>query len=159
MLLRKIEVIKMARYFEVVKDEYRKISGEIKLPTRASEHSAGYDFYSPVDVTIQPNEAVMIWTDVKAHMYYDNVLMLFVRSSMGKHPVVIANGTGIIDSDYYSNPNNDGNIGFRLFNLGNTAYEIKSGDRIGQGVFLKYGTVKDDNTTAKRIGGFGSSNE
>jgi dUTP pyrophosphatase len=146
------------RYFEVVKNEFRKNEGEIKLPTRATEHSAGYDFYSPVNVTIQPNESVLIFTDVKAHMYYDNVLMLYVRSSMGKHPIVIANGTGIIDCDYYGNEDNDGNIGFRLLNLGTTPYEIKVGDRIGQGVFMKYGTVKEDQTTAKRIGGFGSSN-
>jgi dUTP pyrophosphatase len=146
------------RYFEVVKDEYRKNKGEIKLPTRATEHSAGYDFYSPVDVTIQPNESVLIFTDVKAHMYYDNALFLFVRSSMGKHPVVIANGTGIIDCDYYGNPDNDGNIGFRLLNLGNTPYEIKVGDRIGQGVFVKYGTVKNDDTAGLRTGGFGSTN-
>ena len=147
------------RYFEVVKDEFRKNPNvEIKLPTRGSKNSAGYDFYSPVDSVIQPNESVMIWTDIKADMYYDNVLMLFVRSSMGKHPVVISNGTGIVDSDYYSNEVNDGNIGFRLLNLGTTPYEIKIGDRIGQGVFLKYGTVKDDNTTAERKGGFGSTN-
>ena len=149
----------MARFFEVVKDEFRKTEGEIKLPTRASERSAGYDFYSPVDVTIQPNESVLVWTDVKAHMYYDNVLLIFVRSSMGKHPVVIANGTGIIDSDYYGNESTDGNIGFRLLNQGDKPYEIKVGDRIGQGVFVKYGTVKDENTTTKRTGGFGSSDK
>jgi len=146
------------RFFEVIKDEFRKNEGEIKLPTRATEHSAGYDFYSPVDVTIQPNESVMIWTDVKAHMYYDNVLLLFVRSSMGKHPVVIANGTGVIDADYHGNESNDGNIGFRLLNLGNTPYEIKVGDRIGQGVFVKYGTIVDDSTNTKRTGGIGSTN-
>lgn len=146
------------RYFEVVRDEHRKHRGEITLPTRASEHSAGYDFYSPVDITIQPGESVLIFTDVKAHMYWDNVLMLFVRSSMGKHPVVIANGTGIIDSDYYGNVDNDGNIGFRLLNLGTTSYEIKVGDRIGQGVFIKYGTVKDDMASGVRSGGFGSTN-
>ena len=145
------------RYFEAVKDEYRKNKGEIKLPTRGSQHSAGYDFYSPIDITIQPNESVMIWTDVKASMYWDNVLFLFVRSSMGKHPIVIANGTGIIDADYYSNEGNDGNIGFRLLNLGSTPYEIKIGDRIGQGVFVKYGTVKDDDTAGLRTGGFGST--
>ena len=148
----------MARCFEVVKDEFRKNDGEIKLPTRATEHSAGYDFYSPINVVIQPNESVMIWTDIKANMYWDNVLLLFVRSSMGKHPVVIANGTGIIDSDYYSNEGNDGNIGFRLYNLGNTPYEIKIGDRIGQGVFVKYGTVKNDSAAGTRQGGFGSTN-
>lgn len=147
----------MSRFFEVVRDEFRKNSGDIKLPTRATEHSAGYDFYSPVDITIPPHEMVMIWTDVKANMYYDNVLLLFVRSSMGKHPVVIANGTGLIDADYYSNESNDGNIGFRLLNLGDIPYEIKVGDRIGQGIFVKYGTVKNDTTKTKRNSGFGST--
>ena len=147
------------RYFEVVKDEFRKNTGEIKLPTRASKHSAGYDFYSPVDVIIQPNETAMIWTDVKAHMYYDNALLIIPRSSMGKHPVMIANTVGLIDSDYYGNESTDGNIGFRLLNLGTTPYEIKAGDRIGQGIFIKYGTIKDDDATETRTGGFGSSNK
>ena len=148
------------RYFEIVKDEYRKNPNvEIQLPTRASEHSAGYDFYSPVDITIPPNEMAMIWTDVKTHMYYDNALFIIPRSSMGKHPIMISNTIGLIDSDYYGNKSTDGNIGFRLFNLGKTPYEIKAGDRIGQGVFIKYGTVKDDTTTAKREGGFGSSGQ
>ena len=147
----------MARFFKVVNDEFRKHSGEIKLPTRATEHSAGYDFYSPVDVTIQPNEAVLIFTDIKAHMYYDNALLLIPRSSMGKQPIMIANTVGLIDSDYYENSDNDGNIGFRLLNLGNTPYEIKTGDRIGQGIFIKYGTIKNDNTSGTRVGGFGST--
>ena len=148
----------MARFFEVIKDEFRKNDGEIKLPTRATEHSAGYDFYSPVDCIIQPDESIMIWTDVKAHMYYDNALLLIPRSSMGKHPVMIANTVGLIDSDYYGNPDNDGNIGFKLLNKGTTPYEIKVGDRIGQGVFIKYGTVKDDSASGTRMGGYGSTN-
>lgn len=147
------------RYFEVVKDEFRKNPNvEIKLPTRATEHSAGYDFYSPVSVTIQPNEMAMIWTDIKAHMYYDNALFIIPRSSMGKQPIMISNTIGLIDSDYYGNESTDGNIGFRLLNLGNTPYEIKVGDRIGQGIFVKYGTVKDDHTQGTRSGGFGSTN-
>lgn len=145
------------RFFEVVKDEYRKNKGEITLPTRATEHSAGYDFYSPVDVIIPPHEMVMVWTDVKAHMYYDNTLLLIPRSSMGKHPIMIANTIGCVDSDYCSNPDNDGNIGLRLFNLSDTPYEIKAGDRIGQGIFVKYGTVKNDTTKTKRESGFGST--
>ncbi len=147
------------RYFEVVSDSFRKNPGiEIKLPTRGSKNSAGYDFYSPVDAIIQPNEMVMIWTDVKASMYYDNALIIIPRSSMGKHPIMISNTVGLIDSDYYGNESTDGNIGFRLFNLGTTPYEIKAGDRIGQGIFIKYGVVKDDNTTTERKGGFGSTN-
>jgi dUTP pyrophosphatase len=148
----------MSRYFEVVKDNFRKNDGDIKLPTRATEHSAGYDFYSPINAIIQPNESVMIWTDVKAHMYYDNALLTIPRSSMGKHPIMIANTVGLIDSDYYGNESTDGNIGFRLFNLGSAPYEIKIGDRIGQGIFIKYGTIKDDKTLGARTGGFGSTN-
>ena len=147
------------RKFEVVKDEFRKHPGvEIQLPTRATAHSAGYDFYSPVDVVIEPGKSCFFFTDIKAKMNWYNVLMLYVRSSMGKHPVVIANGTGIIDSDYYSNESNDGNIGFRLLNLGDEPYIIKIGDRIGQGVFQEYFTVEDDEMAGVRTGGFGSTN-
>ena len=148
----------MSRFFEVVRDDCRKNSGDIKLPTRATEYSAGYDFFSPIDITIEPQESVMIWSDIKAHMYYDNALIIIPRSSMGKQPIMIANTVGLIDNDYYGNEDNDGNIGFRLLNLGKTPYEIKAGDRIGQGIFIKYGTVKNDNTISKRSGGFGSTN-
>ena len=147
----------MGRYFEVVKNECRTTSGEIKLPTRADGRSAGYDFYSPIDTTIMPNESKLFFTDVKACMNEDEVLKLYVRSSMGKIPVVIANGTGIIDSSYFGNPDNDGNIGFRLLNLGDKPYVINVGDRIGQGVFSKYLITDDDNASGDRLGGFGSS--
>lgn len=144
------------RKFEVVSEEKRRTNGEIKLPERSSKFSAGYDFYSPVNVTIQPNESKLIFTDVKAIFNNDEVLMLYVRSSMGKHPIVLANGTGIIDFDY-AYGESDGNIGFRLLNLGKEPYEIKVGDRIGQGVLLKYLTFENGNTEKTRIDGFGSS--
>ena len=145
------------RRFEVVEDAFRRSTGEIKLPTRGSKNSAGYDFYSPVGIVIPPHESALIWSDVKAHMYYDNVLMIATRSSMGKQPVTIAQAVGLIDADYYDNESTGGNIGIRLYNAGNTPYVVNVGDRIAQGVFLKYGTVKDDNTTAERKGGFGST--
>lgn len=147
----------MSRYFEVVKKEFRTTDGEIQLPIRSDIGSAGYDFVSPVDIVIPPNESRLFFTDVKAHMNEDEVLMLYVRSSMGKIPVVIANGTGIIDSSYYGNHTNDGNIGLRLLNMSNENYIIHRNDRIGQGVFVKYLTVNNDNANGKRIGGFGSS--
>ena len=147
----------MSRYFEVVKTECRTTSGEIKLPTRADKCSAGYDFYSPVNIVIMPNESKLFFTDVKACMNEDEVLKLYVRSSMGKSHVVIANGTGIIDASYFGNSSNDGNIGFRLLNLGTEPYVINIGDRIGQGVFTKYLITDDDNANGDRIGGFGSS--
>ena len=147
----------MSRYFEVVNDKHRKNVGEITLPTRATKSSIAYDFYSPVAVTIPPMQSVMIWTDVKAHFNEDEALLLNVRSSMGKHPVMIANTQGWIESDYYNNPDNDGNIGCRLFNLSTEPYVINVGDRIMQGMFIKYLVADNGNTDNTRQGGFGSS--
>ena len=147
----------MNRYFEIVNDTYRKTKSDITLPTRATKSSIAYDFYSPIDTVINPMQSVMIWTDVKAKFNTDEALLINVRSSMGKQPVMIANTQGWIESDYYSNPDNDGNIGIRLFNLGTEPYEIKAGDRIAQGMFVKYLTADNGNTDTERTGGFGSS--
>ena len=145
------------RHFEVVSDKYRKNNVDIKLPTRATKNSIGYDLYSPIAVDIEPMHSQMIWTDVKAIFNSDEALLINVRSSMGKQPVMISNTQGWIESDYANNPDNDGNIGFRLFNLGDTIYTVHVGDRIGQGMFIKYLTTDDDNETSTRNGGFGST--
>jgi len=145
------------RGFEIVSKEFRKNLTDIKLPQRATEHSIAYDFYSPIYTTIQPKQSVMIWTDVKSYFQPNEALLINVRSSMGKQPVIIANIQGWIDHDYYSNEDNDGNIGFNLYNLGNTPYIIEQGDKIGQGMFINYLIADNGNTDTKRTGGFGST--
>lgn len=145
------------RGFEIVSDKFRKAIGFIKLPVRATKNSVAYDFFSPVDVVIQPNETAMIWTDVKSYFQSNEALLLNVRSSMGKHPIMIANNQGWVESDYYSNQSNDGNIGFRLLNLGKEPYAVRIGDRIGQGMFIQYLVADSGNSDNKRVGGFGSS--
>ncbi len=146
--------------FEVVKDEYRAWPHvKIKLPTRATKFSAGYDICTPTDIFLPSKVSVKIKTDIKAKVKEDEVLLLFVRSSVGiKKNVVLMNGTGVIDADYYSNPDNDGNIMLALYNYGETAATFKAGDRICQGIFVKYDTVEDDNATMERAGGIGSTN-
>ena len=147
------------RGFEVVSDEFRKhLDTDIQLPQRGDSRSAGYDFYAPCDIIIKPNERALVFSDVKAYMQEDEVLQIYVRSSIGcKQGLVLANGTGIIDSDYYSNPNNDGNIGIKLYNTTDKIAIIKKGTRIAQGIFMKYLVADDDENTTERIGGFGSS--
>lgn len=145
------------RHFEVVKDKHRKNSGDIQLPTRATKGSAGYDFYSPISVDIEPMCSQMIWTDICSKFEDDEVLLINVRSSMGKQPVMIANTQGVIDPSYYGNPDNGGNIGIRLFNLGKTIYPVHAGDRIAQGTFVKYLITDDDDTTTERVSGYGST--
>ena len=142
--------------FEIVDDKFRK-NETAQLPLRATAHSVGYDFFSPVDVEIPPMSAVMIWTDVKARFGPDEALLINVRSSMGKQPVMLANTQGWIESDYYSNPDNDGNIGIRLFNLGQTPYKIERGQRFAQGMFIKYLIAENCNSDSERVGGIGST--
>ena len=129
------------------------------LPTRADRGSAGYDFYLPVDINILPGETILIPTNVKAYMQHDEVLLLYVRSSIGiKRHCVLANGTGVIDSTYYNNPDNNGNITIALTNVGKQVQTFNKGDRIMQGVFVKYLTTIDDQPlTRTRKGGIGSS--
>lgn len=150
----------MIRKFEVVKEEYRNYNIEdIQLPTRADIGSAGYDFYSPCDFELQPKELKVIPTDIKAFMQKDEVLLLWIRSSLGiKKKIILANQTGVIDSSYYNNPSNDGNIGIALLNTGNEVYKVNKGDKIMQGVFTKYLITDDDEPINKeRLGGIGST--
>ena len=146
---------KPVRGFKIVKPELRKTVC-VHMPTRGSEHSAGYDFYADKDYDVSPNEIIKIWTDVKAYMQSNEFLMLDVRSSMGGK-FMLANTIGIVDSDYYENPDNDGNIGIFLKNISNTSIKIYKGDKIAQGVFMEYLKADNDNTKTKRKGGFGSS--
>lgn len=149
------------RGFEVVADKHRKHGEtEIILPKRGSKHSAGYDFYSPEEVIIPAGEQRLIWTDVKAYMQKDEVLFLVVRSSIGiKKGLQLANTVGIIDSDYYGNPENDGNIGICLKNTTDTDILIEAGERIAQGIFLKFFVGDAGNTEEERTGGIGSTNK
>lgn len=149
------------RGFEVVKDEHRKSKGaEIKLPIRGDRRSAGYDFTTPVDIVVPAHgDSELIFLDVKAYMQEDEVLELYVRSSIGiKKHLILKNTVGIIDSSYYSNPNNDGNIGVKFHNTSDKEVVIPAGERVVQGIFKKYLVIDEDNFMhEERIGGFGSS--
>ena len=147
------------RGFKVVSDEFRKHPNvEIQLPTRGSKISAGYDFYLPCDLILQPGEKTCVWSDVKAYMQEGEVLMLHVRSSIGiKKGLMLSNITGVIDADYYNNPNNNGNIGIALYNYSNETVELKRGERICQGVFIPFLVADNGNTDKERVGGIGST--
>ena len=154
------EVPVRTRGFEIVSDEFRKHPDvDIQLPKRGTKKSAGYDICTPVDIIIPPNGiSDAIQTDLKAYMLEDEVLEIVPRSSIGfKKGLMLINTVGIIDSDYYSNPDNDGNIGFKFKNLTDKAVEIKAGERILQGIFKKYLTTDYDDCDIERMGGIGST--
>jgi len=148
------------RGFEVVSDSFRKHKDvEIKLPIRATKISAGYDFSSPISITIQPKSKEIIWTDVKSYMQEGEVLILDVRSSIGiKKGLMLANTIGIVDQDYFSNINNDGNIGICLYNMTDEPVHIEQFERIAQGIFIPFLVSDNGNTEEERKGGIGSTN-
>lgn len=150
-----LEEEKVSRKFYPVKNA----PADTVLPKRKTAKSAGYDFVIPCDVRLNPHSiSAIIPTNVKASMPDDEVLMLYIRSSIGiKHHVTLANGTGIIDADYFSNPDNDGNIGICLQNNSNEIVSFKKGERIMQGIFVKYAVCDSDDTNEVRKGGFGST--
>ena len=146
----------MIKFHEVI-EPMQKVEGETSLPRRATKGSGAYDFYAKTNYTVKPNEIVKIWTDVKVEMDKDVILLINVRSSMsGKF--TLSNTQGWIDSDYYSNEKNGGNIGIFLKNISNETLTIEKGDRIAQGMFTHYLITVDDNPISEeRTGGFGSS--
>lgn len=132
----------------------------INLPVRKTAASAGYDLEAGAEVLVPAGKMAMVPTGIKAYMNPEEVLYLFVRSSLAvRHHIVLANGTGVIDADYYENEENEGHIFIALQNGGEEDFLIRKGDRIAQGVFQAYLTVDDDRAGlgAVRQGGFGST--
>lgn len=179
---------------------------QVIVPTRATEGSAGYDFYAAEDVIIPPfvdkmenalledikerkniyedvtefvekeypypldgiaavakkynAQVTLVPTGVKCNFPHDCYLQLSARSSFPlKHWMIVANGVGIIDADYYNNPNNEGHIYFQIVNLLPVPIKIKKGECFGQGVFIPYKTFDKEAVTTKREGGFGSTSD
>lgn len=149
--------MKRLRGFEVVREDMRRTTGDITLPTRGTSKAMAYDFYANDNYKVKPNEIAKIWTDVKAYMKDNECLILNVRSSMGGK-FMLANTSGWIDSDYYSNDSNDGNIGVFLKNISDKELIINKGDRIAQGAFFNFLIADNGNTDNVRCGGFGSTN-
>ncbi len=136
----------------------------ITMPVRKTKFSAGYDITSAEDCIIpgfkKGMKPTLVKTGIKAYMQDDEVLILANRSSNpGKKGLILANSIGVIDKDYYGNPDNDGHIMFAFYNIKEEDIEIKKGDAIGQGIFQKYYVTDDDNAQDERIGGFGSTNK
>lgn len=149
------------RAFYYVKDEFainNSKSKAIPIPSRGTSAAAGYDFISPIDVTIQPGDTFIIWTDIKVQIPSNEVFKIYPRSSMAiKRDLILKNSVGIIDADYFENTSNDGNIGIALWNTGKIPQTIKQGEKIAQGIFEQYNTTVEFKLAFERQGGFGST--
>ncbi len=131
---------------------------DVRIPERATSGSAGYDFYLPCDITLKPGDIVKVPSGIRCQINDGYVLEIYPRSSLGfKYQIALANTVGIIDSDYF-NADNEGHIIVALVNRGNQVVELKKGDRFVQGIFKQYFLAKEEDVTAVRSGGFGSTN-
>lgn len=136
---------------------------DIKLPKRGTAQSAGYDIFSPIDFTLHPGESIKLPTGIKFKCDADKWLMCVPRSGQGfKYGIMLANTVGVIDADYYNNPNNEGHMWVKLTypqqaSINIDPFVVKAGDAICQAIIVPYFTVEDDDTTTERVGGFGST--
>ena len=117
------------------------------------------DFESILSFELQPGEIKKIPTGIKVQMNQDEMLMIVVRSSTGfKYNVRMCNQVGIIESDYYNNSSNEGHMWIALQNEGTEVFKVEAGDRIAQGIFVKFLTVdEEEKIDNERNGGLGST--
>lgn len=155
----------MSRKFEFVerikrKENFGAEGSWTRLPERSTKFSAGYDFINPERVELEPYKIYYVKTGIKADMEEDEVLILANRSSNPKKKnLVLINGIGVIDKDYYNNPDNEGELAFAFMNISDEIIVIESGEKLGQGMFVKYLITEDDRAEGVRNGGFGSTDK
>ena len=146
------------RGFEIAKGWEDK---NIALPRRSTAQAAAYDIAAAEDVIVpvfRPGiKPTLIPTGLKAYCQPDECYFIFNRSSGAGKGIVLANGVGVIDADYYGNPETDGHFQVLVFNVLNHDLQIKKGDRIAQVIFQKFLIAVGDGASGPRRGGFGST--
>ena len=145
----------VARFEKVSKEQFHKdlkdlfnteenLYDNIKITSRATKGSAGYDFVSPVDFILKPNEMIKVPSGIRCKIDEGYVLEIYPRSSLGfKYQTMLANTVGIIDSDYYK-ALNEGHIIIALMNMGTKDLVIKAGDRFAQGLFKRFYLAEEE---------------
>ncbi len=147
--MRDFEKISFKQFKKDVADD-RDLYDSVIIPQRSSEATAGYDLPLLNDLTLEPGETVKLPTGLKAHFQPDEVLLLIVRSKTGfKYNIRLCNQVGVIDSDYYNNPDNEGHLFIKVQNEDTETHSFKRGDALVQGVFMKFLTTESDNNLGK----------
>ncbi len=143
----------------ICSDDVRSVYYDINIPCRATSGSAGYDFFLPYPLTLEPQQTVTIPTGIRAFIENGWFLMCCPRSGLGfKYRIRLDNTIGIIDSDYYY-AKNGGHIMIKITNesLEGKTLSLDKNTAFAQGIFLPYGITVDDNADSIRTGGFGST--
>lgn len=140
-------------------EEILNIYNGIKMPKRATVGSAGYDFYAPFEISLNPGETIKVPTGIRCFIENGYVLEIYPRSGLGfKYRLQLNNTVGIIDADYY-NAKNEGHIFIKITNDSNEnkSVLVSAGDGFAQGIFKEFFVTYDDDADGIREGGFGST--
>ncbi len=133
--------------------KFIKLSHAATLPTRGTRGSAGYDLYTPNEITLQPNQQLLVPTDIGWTGCSEYLVGIIKdRSSMAhKHNMVTM--AGVIDSDYEKK-----NIGVILKNTSDEIRVFKKNERIAQMIITQRFLVENDIVIDdERTGGYGST--
>ena len=134
-------------------DLFERIKSQPNPYTKSLEEAAAVIKEAKAKITL-------VSTGMKCKLDPNTYLELSVRSSCPlKHWLVLGNSVGIIDADYYNNPDNEGEIFFQIINFAPFPIKLHRGDAIGQGIIKPYLITEDDNATGERTGGFGSTDK
>ena len=163
----KFEKVSLNQFIKDFKDSFNNLKeqeiidiyNQIILPKRATKGSAGYDFYTPINISLKPNETIKIPTGIRVKIEDGWFLAIFPRSGLGfKYRLQLNNTVGIIDADYY-NANNEGHIMIKMTNASNEnkTVEVNVLQGFAQGIFMPFGITFDDESNESRTGGFGST--
>ncbi len=148
----------LPNYLHLIKN-FERENKNLNYPKRATARSAGYDVFSPFEFILNPGDEIKIPTGFKAYMQDNEKLMFHTRSGNGFKYIRLANCTGIGDSDYYNNEDNEGHYWVKIRNEGETIFKAKVNTAIAQCIFEEYLLAdNDDYIGNKRIGGLGSTN-
>lgn len=135
------------------------VYASLRLPRRATSGSAGYDFFVPAALSLEPGNSVRIPTGVRVRIAAGWLLAVFPRSGLGfRYRLQLDNTVGIVDSDYYG-AENEGHILIQVTNASNEKKPLllKAGEGFAQGIFLPFGIAEGDRAEETRRGGFGST--
>lgn len=156
--MRRFEKISYQQFCKDCKEDIEMYQNYM-LPERKTTYSAGYDFTILEDITIEPNESKLLPTGIKANMEESDVLFLVIRSSIAiKKQIQLTNQIGVVDSDYYNNPKNEGHIFISITNTSNYSVTLSKGEAYVQGIFVNYLTANEEIVPKQmRVDGIGST--
>lgn len=164
--MNKFEKVSQGQYYDAMMEEKEALKAPyikyeaIKLPKRGTKGSAGYDFYTPVAISLEPGESVKIPTGIKCQIDLGVMLQLYPRSGLGfKFTMRLNNTVGIVDNDYYDNIDNEGHIFIKITNEGKKHLSVDANKAFAQGIFVPFLLTVDDEVNETRVGGIGSTSK